>query len=327
MRHHAVFLGLSVLCGMLALPGVSLAQPGGSYPQKPIRIVIPVPPGGSVDGEIRIPAQQLIENTKWTVVIENQGGGGGVIGTGAVAKAAPDGYTILGTSGSFATMPALLALSFDPIKDFTPLSLLSRRSSILVVSASLPFQSLKEYLAYAKANPGKLNFGTSGNGGPVHLAGAWLHQWTDTKVTFVHYKGFGGPFLVDLAAGRLSATIGSNSTLGPHIRSGKLRLLGTSGATRSKIAPDTPTIAEQGVPGYNYVNWAGVLGPAGLNPQIVKTLVDEFSKAVRHPNIVKRLDSLDGEAVGNSSEEFGQFIRKEIDVWQKLVSDTGIQAD
>jgi len=325
MRHHLALLPL--LCGMLSLSGFSQAQQSGGYPQKPIKIVIPVPPGGSVDGEIRIPVQQMVENTKWTMVIENQGGGGGAIGTGHVAKAAPDGYTILGTSGSFATMPALLKLPFDPIRDFTPLSLLSRRSNILVVSATLPFQSLKEYLAYAKANPGKLNFGTSGNGGPVHLAGAWLHQWTDTQVTFVHYKGFGGAFLVDLAAGRLGSTIGSMSTLGPHIKSGKLRLLGISGGTRSRVVPDMPTIAEQGVPGYNYINWAGVLGPAGLSPQIVKTLVDEFSRAAKHPSIVKRIESLNGEAVGSSSEEFGQFIRKEIEVWQKLVGETGIQAD
>ena len=224
-------------------------------------------------------------------------------------------------------MPALLKLSFDPIKDFTPLSLIMKRSNIIVVSSTLPFHDLKDYLAYAKANPGKLNFGTSGNGGPVHLAGAWLHQWTNTKVTFVHYKGFGGPFLVDLAAGRLSATIGSMSTLGPQIKDGKLRILGISGNTRAKVLPDMPTIAEQGVPGYNYINWAGVLGPAGMNPEIVKTLSGEFAKAARTPALIKRLEGLNGEVVGSSSEEFGQFVRKEIEIWQKLVKDTGIQAD
>jgi len=309
---------------------LAIAQRAESYPVRPVSLVHPYPPGGSTDPEARVYAQKLQEGLGVPVVVEARPGAGTTIGTALVAKAAPDGYTLLSIGSSYTIAPlAYPALPYDPVKDIAPISLMSRRSSLIVVHPALPIRSIAEFVAYARANPGKLNIGTSGAGGVTHLSIEWLLHGTGTKseVTVVTYKG-GGPMFVDLVAGRMHLALGSVLATIPQIKAGKLRPIASSGIVRNKAFPDLPTVAEQAVPGYDYAFWMGVGAPAATPASIISRLNAELVKIARDPGVALKLSEEGSmETLGTSPEQFRQHIMAEIVRWKKVVADTGFKLE
>ena len=313
----------SVIAIVVLLPAAALAQ---AWPTKPITVIVPFPPGGTSDIEGRLYTGKLGENTRWPIVIEYKLGAGATVGVSYVAKAAPDGYTLLSGTSSFVAAPAVYRnISYDPIRDFAPVVLMTKRGSLFVVHTSVPARTFAEYVAYVKANPGKINMGTSGAGSAPHLAGALLHDMIDGDVTFVHYKG-SSQMNIDLAAGRIQANIGILAIL-PFVKAGKLRVLGVTSLTRSRLLPDIPTIAEQGVPGYENVGWSGFVAPARTPAAVINRLNTEFVKVARSQEIADKLAEDNGDPVGSTPEEFGQFIAREAARWQSTVKKAGIQLD
>lgn len=318
---------IGIVLGLVA--GAALAQGvADAYPSKPVVMVIPFPPGGPTDLDARLYTQKLTENMRQQFLLDYRPGAGSTLGTAYVAKVAPDGYTLLVVTTGFNVAPAMYrSLPYDSVADFAPVALLTKRSSLLVVHPSLPVKSVAEYVAYARANPGKLNFGTPGSGGAPHLAGEWLHNLTNTKATFVHYKGT-AQMVLDLVAGRLDAAISVPAGVLAHARSGKLRLLASSGAERSKLLADVPTIAEGGVAGYDYTGGLGVLAPRGTPAPIVNKLSAEFARVSKSPDVFQKLAE-DGNVltVSSTPEQFRQHILTEVTRWRKVVADSGIKLE
>jgi tripartite-type tricarboxylate transporter receptor subunit TctC len=316
-----------VLCAavLAAFSHTALAQ--SDYPNKPVQVVIPYAPGGTTDVEARLYTQKLGEALGKSFVLDFKPGAGAVAGSNMVAKGVPDGYTILMTTASLAVSPALVKdLPYDPVKDFAPISLMSKRATLILMHPSMPFKTFPEYVAFAKANPGKINFGTSGAGGIIHLAGAWLSSLTGTDVTFVHYKG-SGQMYTDLLAGRVHVTPVTFTTGLPYIKSGKLKPLVVTAAERSKLL-DLPTVAEQGVPGFEYPSWFGVLAPPATPAPIVNKLSAELAKIAKLPDVVQKLGETDGsQMVGSTPEQFRKMIITETARWKKLVAETGIKLE
>ncbi len=322
-----VFIELIVVALVVLMPWPALSQ---SYPSKPVTIIHPYPPGGSTDPEIRVYAQKLQENLGIPFLVEARPGAGTTIGTALVARAAPDGYTLLSMGSSYTIAPLVYPrLSYDPEKDIAPISLMSRRSSLIVVHPSLPIKSIAEFAAYAKANPGKLNVGTSGAGGVTHLSIEWLLHGTGTKkdVTVVTYKG-GGPMFVDLVAGRMHAALGSVLATAPQLKAGKLRAIASSGITRNKAYPDLPTVAEAAIPGYDYAFWMGVGAPGATPLAIINKLNTELVKVARDPAVGHKLSeegSMD--TLGTTPDQFRKHISAEIATWRKVVADTNFKLE
>ena len=307
---------------VLIVPLAAMAQ---NYPTRPVTIIHPYPPGGSTDPEARVYAQKLQENLGVPFLVEARPGAGTTIGSAIVAKAAPDGYTLLSIGSSYTIAPLVYPnLPYDPVKDIAPLSLMSRRSSLIVVHHSLPVKNIAEFAAYARANPGRINVGTSGAGGVTHLSIEWLLHGTGIKpyVTVVTYKG-GGPMFVDLLAGRTQMALGSVLATGPQVKAGKMRAIGSSGITRNKAFPDLPTVAEQAVPGYDYTFWMGVGAPAATPAAIIGKLSAELMKIARDPSVAQKLSEEGSmETVGSTPEQFRKHIVTEIATWKKVVADT-----
>ncbi len=320
---------LALAAGMAAmLPATVAAQSKPEpFPAKPITFINPLAAGGPQEVETRLYAQKIMENTGWKILVDFRVGAGGTLGQQYVVKAAPDGYTVLTTSSSYVITPALYPnLPFDPEKDLAPVSLISTRGNMLVVNTALPVKTVTEYIAYAKANPGAINFGTSGAGGAVHLPGAWLHHMTGTQATFVHYKGT-GPLLPDLVTGRIHATFAFPVATMPFIKTGKLRPLGMTSADRFVTLPDIPAVQEQ-VPGFDFTSWLGALAPAKTPPAVVNRLSAEFARMAKDPEIIRKLrDEYYFNAVGSTPEAFRKFMAPQFDVWKKLVRDTGIKLE
>lgn len=316
------------LAGCLPLAARAQTPPKPEpWPAKPIVFINPLAAGGPQEVETRLYAQKMMENTGWKILVDFRVGAGGTLGQNYVVKSPPDGYTVLTTSSSYVITPALYPdLPFDPVKDLAPVSLISTRGNMLVVNTSLPVKSPAEYIAYARANPGAINFGTSGAGGAVHLPGAWLHQMTNTKATFIHYKGT-GPLLPDLVAGRIHATFAFPVATMPFIKAGKLRPLGMTSAERFVTLPDIPAVQEQ-VPGFDFTSWLGALVAARTPAPIVNRLSAEFAKMIKDPAIVQKLrDEYYFVAVGSTPEEFRRYMAPQFDIWKKLVRDTGIKLE
>ena len=320
---------LALAAGIAAmLPATAPAQPKPEpFPSKPITFINPLAAGGPQEVETRLYAQKIMENTGWKILVDFRAGAGGTLGQQYVVKAQPDGYTVLTTSSSYVITPALYPnLPFDPEKDLAPVSLISTRGNMLVVNTALPVKTVTEYIAYARANPGVINFGTSGAGGAVHLPGAWLHQMTGTRATFVHYKGT-GPLLPDLVAGRIHATFAFPVATMPFIKAGKLRPLSMTSADRFVTLPDIPAVQEQ-VPGFDFTSWLGALAPAKTPPAVVNRLSAEFAKMAKDPEIIRKLrDEYYFNAVGSTPEDFRTFMAPQFEVWKKLVRDTGIKLE
>jgi len=317
------------LCVLLAATA-SLGAPlhAQTYPSKPIRIVVPFPPGGAVDFYARTVQQPLSEALGQTVVIDNRVGASGMVGADHVAKSAPDGYTLLlGNIASLAINVGIYAkMPYDPAKDFTPITHTVDVNYALVVHPSLPVKTVAELIAYAKANPGKIAYGSAGSGSLPHLATELFKSSTGTELVHVPYKG-GGPMVTDLLGGTVQMVIADQANLMPHVKSGKLRAIAVASPARSANYPELPTIAESGIPGFQAVAWNGLVGPAGLPPDIVRRLNEAFVKVQALPEVRDKLRGGGLDPIGDAPETFGRFIHDEIAKWSKIAKDVGARAD
>ncbi|MGH8666797.1 MAG: Bug family tripartite tricarboxylate transporter substrate binding protein [Burkholderiales bacterium] len=318
-RHLACIMGLVVLAAGI---GAHAAE----YPVKPTRLIVPFSPGGSNDIMARIAAQNFTAGLGQQVIVDNRPGASGIVGTELAAKAPPDGYTLLMMSLTFTVNPSLYRkLPYDTLKDFIPVSLIASAPLMLVVNPALPVKSVKELIDYAKANPGKLNFGSGGRGTTPHLAGEMLKAMAGLQMTHVPYKG-GGPALADLVGGQIQLMLENIPSTLPFVKAGKLRALAVSGKKRSPLVPDLPTLDEAGLKGYEIVGWNGLFFPAGTPPAIVKTIHAQTVKMLAQPDVKERLATLGAEPVGNSPAEFAAFVRAEIAKWARIVKQAGLKA-
>ncbi len=321
-------MGIWLRCGaallLATLASVAAAQ---GYPTRPVRLIIPFPPGGSNDIVGRMIAAQLGERLGQTMVVDNRGGAGGTIGTELAAKSQADGYTLLLISTAYAFNTSIYKkLPYDPVKSFAPVALLGSGPGVLVVNPALPVNSVAGLIAFAKERPGKLNNASAGVGSFQHLASELFRIQAGIEWLHVPYKG-GGPAMMDLMAGQADASVGSLIQMLPHIRSGKLKALGTTGAKRSPVLPDVPTVAEAGVPGYEATNWWGFLAPAGTPPAIVERLHQEVVAVQASAETKRRFDTEGAEALQMSPADFGAFIAAETAKWARVVREAGISAE
>ena len=306
--------------------GAAVGAHAQNYPAKAIRIIVPQSAGGSSDLVARPLAAQLTQLLGQSVVVENRPGAGSVIGTDLVAKAPPDGYTLLVVAASVTMSPSLYKLPFDPVRDLAPVSLLTSLPNILVVHPSLPVKSVKELLAFVKARPGQLNFGSSGVATGTHLSMELLMHMTDLKMVHIPYKG-GSLNVNALIAGETQVNFSTISTALQHVKSGRLRALAVSTAKRAAAAPEVPTIAEAGVAGYDYSSWIGLLAPAKTPAAIITRLNSEANKAV-HTAEVKAILAIEAsEAVGTTPDEFDLIMKREVARWIQVVKAAGIKGE
>jgi tripartite-type tricarboxylate transporter receptor subunit TctC len=299
------------------------AQAG--YPNRPIRIIAPVQPGGGVDLVARTIGDRLARAVGQPVIVENMSGGGGVVGSQATARAAPDGYTLMvGYVGTHGTNPAVRKLPYDAVKDFSPIAMVGGTPNVLVVPPSLPVNTLAEFIAHAKANPGKLSYGSSGPGTLTHLAMEQLKVAAELDLIHVPYRGI-GPAITDILGGQTQALFPGLAAALPHIRGGKMRPLAVTGLKRHPLVPAVPTFEESGFKGFDGVQWYGIVGPANLPKDIVKRLSDEINKAIESPELKERLAGEALEPMPMSPEQFGQYIRDDIARWSKLAKARNIE--
>jgi tripartite-type tricarboxylate transporter receptor subunit TctC len=306
------------------LPLVATAQP---YPSKPVRIIVNFPAGGVADIYARIIGAKVQESWGQPVVVENRTGGSQNIGADAVAKSAPDGHTWLLAPDNVFTVNAHIAKQpFDPFADLAPVTLLARIQFLLVVHPEVPAKSVRELIAHAKAKPGELNFGSSGIGSPQFLGGTLLQQMSGTRMNHVPYKG-AAPAVADLLAGRIQIWVGAANSLLPHIRADKLRVLGTSAGQRFSVLPDTPTIAESGLPGYALYPWLGMFVPAKTPPDIVARINAEIGRILNSAEVKARLVPQGMDIATGSPEELARVIREDDARWGKVIRDAGIKPE
>jgi tripartite-type tricarboxylate transporter receptor subunit TctC len=316
---------LWLVAACLTCSGV-LAQ---TWPTKgPIKIVIPYPPGGASDVTARVLANKLTDSLKQSVVVENKPGANGIVALESVAKSAPDGYTLLMANlGPNAINPGLYAkLPYDPIKDFTPITLTSVVPLVVLVTNSLPVKTMPELIAYAKAHPGKLSYASAGNGAANHLAGEMIKAMAGIQMTHVPYKG-DSPGMPDVISGTVSMMFPTIIAGMPNIKSGSMRPIAVTGAKRSSSLPELPTVNESGIPGFDAVSWGGVMGPGGLPGDIVQRLNTEIVRILKQPDVAEKLSSLGADIVGSSPEEFDRYLRAEIAKWGKVARDNNIRLD
>lgn len=293
------------------------------WPTKPVTIVVPMQPGAATDIETRLYAQRMSENLGRPVVVDYKPGAGSTIGTHYVVKSAPDGHNIIVLTPTFTfSNLSYPNLPYDPLKDIAPVSLMSKRPSIVIVHPSLPVKSITEYIAYAKARPGQINVGTSGAGSFAELGWQWFNHLTGIKVTIINYKG-GAPASAALMSGEVQIALSGISQMMPFIKSGKVRLIGVTTAERSKAIPDVPTMAEQGAPGFAYEQWIGMGVAAATPPALVQRLNSEFVRAAKSPDIYAKLEDDGTIIIATSPDAFRQRIAAESARWRKLAHDTG----
>ncbi len=310
---------------LVVAAGAACAQ---TYPERPIRLVVPFPPGGGSDIVGRTIAQKLGDVLGQQIIVDNRGGAGGNIGTDIVAKAVPDGYTlVMALSGPFSINGSLLGkLPFDPLKDFALITLAGATPNLLVAHPSLAAQSVRELIALAKASPGRINFASSGLGTPAQLAGELFNTMAGVKLVHVPYKG-AAPALTDLLAGQVQLMFSTMPPALPHAKAGKLRAIAVTSAKRSLTTPELPTIAEGGLPGFEAITWYGMAAPAGTPPAIVRKLNAEVVKLLHLPDVRDRLLATGTEAAGTSPAEFAAYIKSEIVKWAKVIKESGARAE
>jgi tripartite-type tricarboxylate transporter receptor subunit TctC len=310
---------------LAALPSLSAAQ---NYPVKPVRLVVGFPAGGPTDIVSRTLAPRLTEALGHTVIVENRGGAGGVIATEQVSKAQPDGYTLLmGTIGGIAVAMSLLPnRGYDSLRDLAPITQSVTVTNILVVHPSVPARNVKELLAIARTKPGRLNYASSGNGTVTHLAGELFKLMGKVDITHVPFKG-GAPALTALISGEVDLSYENSLVVTPHVKAGKVKALAVTGSKRSQLMPEVPTVAESGLPGYNASGWYGLFAPAATSKTIIARLNHEAVKALRMPDVVRTLSSQGAEPVGNTPEEFGAFVKSEVEKWSHLVKTAKMKSD
>jgi len=320
--HRRDLLKIIGAAAALPLARPLLAQAG--YPNKPIKLIAPVQPGGGVDLVARTIGDRLGRVLNQSIVVDNQSGGGGVVGSLATARAAPDGYTLMvGYVGTHGTNPAVRKLPYDAIRDFTPIAMVGGTPNILVVPPSLPINTLREFIQYAKANPGKLSYGSSGPGTLTHLAMEQLKVATDLDLVHVPYRGI-GPAITDILGGQTQALFPGLAAALPHIKAGKMKPLAVTGLRRHRLVPEVPTFEELGYKGFDGVQWYGIVGPANLPAPIVKRLNDEINALLENPELRERLSSEALEPMPMTPAEFGQYIRNDIARWSKLAKERNI---
>ena len=291
---------------LVALSTAIAAQP--AYPSRPVRIVVPFAAGGSTGALAQLLAARLAKAWDQQVLVDPRGGGNTVIGTDLVAKAAPDGYTLLLTSNSHLVIPQLIMTTFDPLKDFTPIATVSRTELILVVNPALSSSTLQEFIALAKLRPGEINYASAGTSSATHLAGELLASMTGLKIQHVPYKG-SGPAMTDLLGGQVQASFQTPIVAIPFVRSGKLRALAVSGETRLSALPQTPTFAESGLPGFNATTWFGVIAPAGTPKPVTDKVAQEIEKVLTMPDFRDRLNELGMEPLVSTPTQFGELMK------------------
>ena len=322
-------IGGSVLALAMACASAQTTSTGSvpAYPSRPIRLVVPQSAGGSTDLVARPLAQRVADAMKTSVVVDNRPGAGSIIGTDIAAKAPPDGYTLLAVAASFSMSPSLYKkLPFDPVNDFAPISLLSSLPNILVVHPAQPVKSVKDLLAYAKAQPGKLNYSSSGVATGTHMSMELFKHLSGISMAHIPYKG-GAPSVTALLSSEVQLCFATISTALPHVKSGRLRALAVSTARRATAAPEVPTIAESGVPGYDYASWIGLLAPAKTPPAIVARWHSESARVMHTPEMKTLLQHEGSEAVGNTPQEFGRIIKAEVERWKTVSKAAGIKAE
>jgi tripartite-type tricarboxylate transporter receptor subunit TctC len=313
-----------LICAGLSFMGLSTAWAQG-YPTRSVRLIVPYPPGGGVDGSARVIAQALSEQLGQQVIVENRGGATGRVGTEIVAKAAPDGYTLLlGSGAPNAVVPSVTPnLPYDAIKDFAPISLVGVTDYTLLVHPSLPVQSMKQLIALARSKPGEITYGSSGILSNTHLAGELLNQLGKVNTIHVAYKGT-GPAMVSVLAGETAITFGGGPGAVPHIKAKRLRALATTGTKRRE--PDIPTIAET-LPGYAVSQWYGVIAPAKTPAGVIDRLHKEIVRAIGNPKVAQQFANLDTDPTTNRPEQFQAFIKSEIDKWGKVIRAANIRIE
>ncbi|MBI1989333.1 MAG: tripartite tricarboxylate transporter substrate binding protein [Betaproteobacteria bacterium] len=313
-------------CVALLLAASAVAHAQG-YPSRPVRLIVPTSPGGGTDISARMIAPKLAEYLGQQIVVDNRPGASTMIGVELVARAAPDGYTLLMGISSLAIAPYIQTkVPYDAVKDFAPVSQVVVLSNLMVSHPSLPARAVKELVAFARTRPGQINFAAGSVGSNPHLAMELFLSMTGLKMVHVPYKGQ-GPALIDLMAGHVSLSMANMLIALPHVKNGRLRAIGVTGAKRASVAPDIPTIAEAGVPGYEVVQWFGVLAPAHTPRDIIARLHAGIVRAVQDPAIRERFSSDGAETVGSTPEEFAAVIRADLGKWSKVIKDAGIKPE
>jgi tripartite-type tricarboxylate transporter receptor subunit TctC len=304
-------------------PGAADAQ---SWPSKPLRYIVPFPPGAFNDTLARTLAAELPKTLGQPVVVENRPGGNTIIGTEIAAKSPPDGYTLYGAALPFSVIQSLYKTSFDVTRDFAPITLAGITPNLLVANPGAPVNNVKELIAYARKNPGKLNYASTGNGTSNHLSFELFKAMTKTFVTHIPYKG-SAPAVTDLIAGQVDVMFDNTPNVLPHVKAGKLKALAVSSKARTPLAPEVPSVDEAGVPGYDVSVWFGVLTVAGTPPEAVQRLNLEMVKILKSPEITERFGRMGVEVVAGTPDHFTKFLRAEVDRWARVVKEAGIKAD
>jgi tripartite-type tricarboxylate transporter receptor subunit TctC len=324
MKTIANTLRLLVLAALAMLPGLSIAQQ--SYPNKPIRIIVPFPPGASNDILARLVGKKLTEMLGVQTIVDNRPGGSTIIGASTLQRSPPDGYTMMVTSGTHLITPLLIKAPYDPVKDFTPVATLDRSDYLFVVHPALPVNNLKEFVALAKAKPGEINYASSSKGSPNHLAAEMFAMRTGIKMQHVPYKG-GGPAVIDLMAGQVQMFFNSPSSLLPYVKAGKLKALAVTGDKRMRALPDVPTFAEAGIPNFEIKSWHGILEPPGTPKALVDRINAQVAKLLAMPDTVQTLASFGLAPFISSPDQFGAMMRSEAARYAAVIKAANITAD
>ena len=314
----------TVAVAAAAVCGVAHAQ---GYPSKPVTVVVPFSPGGATDIMARTLAERLNKRLGQPVIVENKPGAGTMIASEYVAKAPADGHTVLMAASSLGIAPSLYSkVNYDPVKSFAPISLVASVVHVLEVHPSVPVKSVGELITWLKANPGKANYGSVGAGTSTHLESELFNTMAGVKMVHVPYKG-SAPALTDLVGGSLQVMFDAWASSGPFVKDGRTRLLAVTTAQRSKILPDVPTVAESGLPGYEAMPWLGLLAPAGTPDAVVKKFHDELMEVLKEQAVQDKFHSLGLDIIGNTPQEFADFIKKDITKWAKVIQETGAKAN
>lgn len=321
--HHIRSKLRHITCALLVCTA-STAAFAQSFPTKPLRLIVPLAPGGGGDIISRMIAQKISEPLGQTVVVDNRPGGSTIIGTDIVARSAPDGYTLVMATSSHGINPSLRKLPYDPLKDFTGIAFIARSPMLLVVHPSVPVKTVKDLIALAKAKPGQLNYGSSGPASIVHLSGELFNVMTGIKTVHVPYKG-SGPAITDLLGGQIHMMFSSPVATVPHVRAGRLRAIAMASTERSPALPEVPTVIESGVPDFTTGTYFIVLGPAGIPPAIVSRLNSEIVKAAKLPDVTEKLTSQGAVIVAGSGQQAKDHLKSEIARWAKVVESAGIK--
>ena len=318
-------VALTLALGAALAPGWARAQ--DAWPSRPIRFILPFPPGGGTDILGRLIAERLTANLGQPVVAENRGGAGGNVGAEAAAKSAPDGYTIVLVAPSLAISPSLYSkLNYDPVKDFAPVSLVATVPNVMITNPEVPARTLKEFIALAKSKPWQMNFGSGGSGTSNHLAGELFNIVAGVKLVHIPYKGV-NLAMNDVISGRVQLVFIGIPAAVPHIKAGRLRALALVAPNRSSVLPDVPTVAEAGLPKFEVTTWYGILAPAGTPAPIIERLNGELRKVMHSSELKPRLEALATDPVTSTPEEFADLIKREIAKWAEVVREAGVKAD